>query len=448
MSAPPLSLIIADDDTERVLSRFTVDKSVTMIRFSGPDQNFDNDLNNVEKLIGHKLNPLIYDFYTIALAVYIADLQNKKNPRTGCRTLSILLAVSDLNKWIAVKQKLEATLRFLSGDSFRFYFVQSSKPALPYDFEEKDRRVVSLFSGGLDSLSGVAWLLANGLEPILVSHAAKNTLFEVQRTMAKKIEEIAGKEILFGQISARPKLGKHLSAKEYSEPCRSFLYLTLGMTFALELGVSRMFVFENGVMALNIPLTPSRIYLSTRTTHPIFLRNYSELITAAFDAQISIENPFLTLTKAEAVAPIDSDGFLDLVKESCSCSTGGYRYLGISTNEFPHCGICLPCIARRIALNSSRLWSVDSKYAFDICAKYDDIPEDGKTLIHEILDFGHKLERCRTDNEAIEEFPQFLVEDFDPVPFIAMYRRQVVQTKQFLRQRAHPSLMNKIKDWL
>ena len=448
MTLPTINVLVSDDDTERLLTNYAFDSSCVKIRFTEPNLNVDNDLKSIEALIGHKLNSLVYDFYSIALAIYIADLQIKKKAKTGCRTISLLISVSDLNKWNSAKQKLEGTLRFLSGDNFKFYFVQSSKTATPFRFEEKDNRVVSLLSGGLDSLSGAAWLFEHHLEPVLVSHAAKNTLFKVQNTIIEKLEKIAGKNLLFGQISARPKLGKNLYAKEYSEPCRSFLYLTLGMIFALEIGIKRMFVFENGIMALNIPLTSSRIYLSTRTTHPAFMKDYSGLINTIFGAQISIENPFLTLTKGEVAAYLNKNGFKDIVKDSYSCASESYRYQGISTSEYPHCGVCLPCLVRRIAIHSGGLWNNDSKYAFDILAEYNKIPDEGKKLVLEMLDFGHRLENCKTDEETLNEFPQFLIEDFDPVPFIDMYRRQAAQTKEFLRQKAHASFKEKIKQWL
>lgn len=437
-------MLVSDDDTEKESLNYVLDSSCVKIRFEEPNANVNNDLTYIEKLIGHKLHPLVLDFYNIALAVYMADLQIKKKAKVGCRAIAILASVSDVSKWNSVKQRLEGTLRFLSGDNFKFHFVPSTRAASSFRFEERDKRVVSLLSGGLDSLSGVKWLLDHEMEPMLVSHCAQNRICKVQSVLAQELERITGKKLLFCHVSARPKLGKQLYAKEYSEPCRSFLYLTLGMMFALEFGIKKLFIFENGILAFNIPITQSRIYLNTRTTHPKFVSEYANLISDIFGAFISIENPFLTLTKGEALAYLNHEGFREIIKDTITCSTGYFRYQGI---KLPNCGICLPCLLRRIAVNHSGLWDKDAEYAFDILSDYSTIPDEGKKLVFEMLDFGHRLEQCKTDDAVLDEFPQFLVENLDPTPFIEMYRKQVAQTKEFLKQRAHESLKQNLP-WL
>jgi hypothetical protein len=276
MVLPSINVLVTDNEADEQLSNFLLEPSCLKIRFAGPDANVNDDLQNIEQLVGHELHPLVLDFYKIALSVYIADLQKKKKSKTYCRTISILIAVSDTGKWNSLKQKLEGTLRFLSGDNFKFYFVKSEKQTAPFKFEERDKRVVSLFSGGLDSLAGAKWLFDQKLEPVLVAHGGRNNMLKVQSALVDKLGQIAGKKLLFGQISARARLGKKLYSKEYSEPCRSFLYLNLGLVFALELGIKKLFVFENGTLALNVPISQSRIYLNTRTTHPVFMEDYKK----------------------------------------------------------------------------------------------------------------------------------------------------------------------------
>jgi 7-cyano-7-deazaguanine synthase in queuosine biosynthesis len=442
-----INVLVSDEYTDRELANYTTDSSLVKFRFAEPNANVNNDLSYIEKTIGHKLHPLVLDFYNISLAVYMADLHIKKKTKTGCRTIAILASVSDISKWNSVKQRLEGTLRLLSGDNFKFYFAQSVPASTSFRFVEKDQRVVTLLSGGLDSLAGVKWLCDQGLQPVLVSHCAQNRICALQNNLASELGSIVGKSLLFCQVSARPRLGMKLSAKEYSEPCRSFLYLTLGLTFALELGTRRLFIFENGILALNVPISQSRIYLNTRTTHPAFISSYAGLVSAIFGADVSIENPFLNLTKAEVVAYLNHAGFKELVKDTVTCPTTSFRYQGISTSEYSHCGVCLPCLLRRTAINYAGLWDKDARYAFDILSEYDAVPQEGKKLLFETLDFGYRLEQCKTDDDVLIEFPQFLVENFDPRPFIEMYRRHVSQTKEFLRQRASESLKQNLH-WL
>ena len=59
---------------------------------------------------------------------------------------------------------------------------------------------------------------------------------------------------------------------------------------------------ENGYIALNIPLTPSRVgTCSTRTTHPYFLHTVREL-TGLLGMTNPIENPLAGRTKGEVLA--------------------------------------------------------------------------------------------------------------------------------------------------
>ena len=47
------------------------------------------------------------DLYRIASAVYVSDLQLRRNPRLQTRNFNILISVSDKGKWEAQKQHLE-----------------------------------------------------------------------------------------------------------------------------------------------------------------------------------------------------------------------------------------------------------------------------------------------------------------------------------------------------
>ena len=99
-------------------------------------------------------------------------------------------------------------------------------------------------------------------------------------------------------------------------------------------------------------------------------------------------------------------------------------------------------------MNQPWAWNIDSKYAYDIQKDYKDFPTDGVKTILEMLDFGHRLENCKSDEDAIMEFPQFLVEGYDPSPFIEMYRHQAEETKEFIKQRAHQSFKQELSQWL
>lgn len=440
---PRLDVVVKDQYTEGSLSRYVTDDKTLFLDFKGTSRNVNIDLSIIEKRIGHRLSPAVMDLYLIAMAVYLSDLSILRNLRVGYRTIRILISVSDKVRWDQVKTHIESTLQMLTnGDIFIFDFVQGQLPSRAFGFSIHDKRVASLFSGGLDSLSGVRWLLDQSLEPILVSHRSQYQIGKVQLKLVEALRKVSGQRLDFYRISTQ----KNFQQREYSQFARSFLYLTLAAVFALELGLERIFVFENGVISINLPISPGRIFGNTRTTYPPFLVAYQELLNRAFAAKIEIVTPFLHKTKGEVVKNLDLRGYKELAKVSISCTErGAMRYAKIAMSEITHCGKCLPCILRRVSMDYAGLWDYDASYANDICGKYDDISIDAVKLIAQILDSARRLDLCPTGLEALYEFPTFRMhESIDPSPLIEMYRRHFSQFREFLDRRASNTLKEKL----
>lgn len=429
---PRVDVILLDRYTQRALGYYSTHKDTIKFILSGKMANVKNDIGKIEKILRKKVHPLVMDLYNIALTIYMSDLLIKRTRKTGFRNISILISVSDKSKWDSIKDDLVGTLRFLSGDNFSYHFVQG-RSSSRFRFRKGEKKVISLFSGGLDSFAGVKWLLDRDIEPILVSHCGQNRICSVQKLLSQSINSVCGKNLSFYQISARAKLGKGMAQREYTQRSRSFLYLSLGILFSLEIGIERLFVFENGVFTINIPITQARVYENTRTTHPDFLARFSNLITKIFSVNIYIENPFTYMTKGEAISVLNTVGFKDLVKETISCSRlGSLRYKGVKMKKTSHCGICLPCIIRKSAINYANLNVNDAEYAYDIAGDLEDLPEEGKAIFHELIDFGDKLTTFKDDTEVLLNYPQFYVENADVTALIDMYRRYISEIEDLL----------------
>jgi hypothetical protein len=114
-----------------------------------------------------------------------------------------------------------------------------------------------------------------------------------------------------------------------------------------------IFIPENGTIALNYPLTPSRrSSLSTRTAHPYYLDKLTEYL---YKLGIShkIINKYEMKTKGEMVEECRGRNILlQIYRESCSCAKRGTRKdIWDNQSGVNHCGICMPCIYRRVALS-------------------------------------------------------------------------------------------------
>jgi hypothetical protein len=132
---------------------------------------------------------------------------------------------------------------------------------------------------------------------------------------------------------------------------RSFDFLALAAVGASvvpsdPVGRIPLYVPENGFIALNPPMTSRRIgSLSTRTTHP----NYLRLVQEIFDGlgvAVTIKNPHEFDTKGEMVErwkamPI----FRAMAGGTVSCGKWKRR------NQ--QCGRCLPCLIRRASFHAA-----------------------------------------------------------------------------------------------
>lgn len=158
-------------------------------------------------------------------------------------------------------------------------------------------------------------------------------------------------------------------------------------------------------------------------------------------------NPFSTMTKGEVVKLLDSNGFRDLVKTTMSCpNVTPLRWKGVSISTTRHCGVCYPCIMRRAATHYANLWNNDASYAQDITTPYSRIPEEGRKLLLEMMDFSRQIEKIPNVNEAFNVFPQFYSgEIVDPQKLFEMVKRHVVQFKDFLARRCHRSLRQNLQ---
>lgn len=294
------------------------------------------------------------DLLTIAMAVTAADtfVLRADAPDGWGRYFDISLPLANPAPWVAVKSALEASLRFLSSDTWRFEFSAAGvQPPADSVIRGRHRVVdlsradcVSLFSGGLDSAIGALDLLAEGRRPLLVSHAARGD--------ADKQDSVA---------SLLPEQCERMSVNTYptwsgpdddSMRTRSFQFLALGALAAEAIAKYRssahiqMLVCENGLIALNPPLTPRRIGShSTRTTHPHFLEAFQGILDAVA-LPVTILNPYRHRTKGEmALAYAADPNFRSLASVTVSCGKWKRR------NQ--QCGRCVPCLIRRASLHSA-----------------------------------------------------------------------------------------------
>lgn len=286
---------------------------------------------------------------------------------------------------------------------------------------------VLLFSGGLDSLAGAYERLTTRDTPLaLVSHITHNNVVKSsQETLFGWLSETFGQRVTREHFFVSGRTVGDLpfpqdSDREETQRTRSFLFLTLGALVARRRGISRVLMnAENGQMAIHLPLTAARVgAFSTKTAHPSFLAEMERILSALLEFPLEIHNPFLYMTKAEVVKRLVEEA-PGVIEASGSC----WKAFRVGSG-FRHCGECIPCLIRRIALEHRGLELPEYKRDLlreDISSL--DADDLGKRNLAELLDFVMHFHRDDLRASALDDFPELLAGSFDAGKATNMYSR-------------------------
>ena len=256
-----------------------------------------------------------------------------------------------------IERQVNAMLSFLTGDYWECHFVGAAalkypnyKPEAYFDGITQ----VNLFSGGMDSLIGAIDYMTTHPDGklFLASHydsRMPGPLSDQKRLVELFSPKYRGKYCLLPAIKPAVRINPGLSA-ELTCRSRSLMFLSIALVVASYAGC-RIVVPENGSVSLNYPLSPSRrASCSTRTTHPIFLEMFREVITA-LGLGVDVVNPYEKMTKGEMVKECaDKAYLLNVVADSNSCGKRGKRQYYYDNSRASHCGHCMPCMYRKAAL--------------------------------------------------------------------------------------------------
>jgi 7-cyano-7-deazaguanine synthase in queuosine biosynthesis len=353
----------------------------------GPQRNVRFEFKSLEQTIGRGLKPLVKDLLEIAVAVFISD-QCYPNNRYQFRKICIQVPVRKPSAWKRASDKLTQTIDFLTGDWYDFRFVRIKEglsTAMPVEkpSPELHYSCVALLSGGLDSYSGAKSLAENGEHPLFVSHCAGGKSHGSQKKLVEHLQSKFKKQFTHCRVSVTRFNTEHSimrlrspSGRLAVQFSRSFLFLSLATALAVELGIRRIYIFENGPIAINAAISESRI--NTKTAHPRFLQLYRELVRLVFGIDIEIVNPYLYKTKSQVVETLLSRQFRSSIKIATSCWQTSKVQLRAVEKGLPkgvfkghHCGVCFPCILRRVSLASLHLPAkYDDAYSYST-ARYD-----------------------------------------------------------------------------
>lgn len=301
--------------------------------------------------------PLLADLIDIAASVHMADRLSKNIEDMPRRMLlRIPLRQLEIIDKPSIHEKLQDILYWFTGDMWSFEFLPYTKydrsaqlnTPLPFSTDADHPTHVALWSGGLDSFAGVYQELRrdNFTHYTLFGTGSNDIISHTQMCTAQSIDMLFPKRTKLIQLPFRLR-DKHRSVKKSSSArSRGFVFMLLGAVCACQEGQNSLYIYENGIGAINLPFRLSEVGLDhSRSVHPLSLISMGELVSSILGQPFFFENPFLFWTKAQMCKEPLQQGANRAVFSTISCDSRHRKY-----RQPIQCGYCSSCLLRRQAI--------------------------------------------------------------------------------------------------
>jgi 7-cyano-7-deazaguanine synthase in queuosine biosynthesis len=393
--------------------------------FQKNDGNESNVYFGYEKFVKQPENipPKILDLIQIASYIFCTDRMSRRSSRDSInndswsRIFNISIPVIEIDFWNSesTKKALNEALVFMTGDrKYEFNFFKSSiinlpaKDLQPLLFNEVESEVITasdadimLFSGGLDSLAGaIEHLNENPTRKIcLISHRASTNTKGIQDKLINNLKIFYENRILKYGFECHI---KKLKTKDETQRTRMFLFSSIAFAICDRLQKNELFVYENGITSMNLPLQADVINSrASRTTHPKtlhLLENLFKLINPDF----KIIAPYRNLIKSDIIEIFRKYNAKQFISSSISCSSTRNK-----PKLTPHCGVCSQCIDRRFAMYAIGLDDEDCNYETDFITN---INSNGlNNFLFNLLKFANEIKKF-TSYDLLKKFPTEIYE--------------------------------------
>jgi hypothetical protein len=293
---------------------------------------------------------LHYDLLLVAAVVEFAD-RRWKRPSGWSRRLEITMPVIELGVWQRedVQKSLEAVLKHLTCDTWRFTFVQSmdSSPigsrqaVLPF---KKTKTFAIAYSDGLDSRA--TSVLSGDKEKAQRIRIAGN------KNRRRKAEDY------FTQVPF--KVNGH-GGRESSFRTRGFKFSAVTAIVAHLSEISRIVVPESGQGALGPVLLPLHNIYADYRNHPTFFRKMERFINALLSCKVGYEQPRLWHTKGQTLR-----AFLELPgtsKETLTDTRSCWQTRRVvNMGSRKQCGLCAACLLRQLSMHAAGINEAPDTY--------------------------------------------------------------------------------------
>lgn len=294
--------------------------------------------------------PLHYDMLVLCAAVEFSD-RRWKRPLGWHRTLDVTVPVIDLKSWQKpeVLKSLHGVLNHLTGDTWRFTFVQAKNLSpigsrqMPLDFGDTKTFAIA-YSDGLDSRA-VSALSGDEAEALCIRVAGNR-------------QRRKNGDSFFTQI---PFKVKGYRGNESSFRSRGFQFAAVTAIAAQLSSVTRIMVPESGQGALGPVLLPLHNIYADYRNHPTFFRKMERFIKALLGNRVRFEQPRLWSTKGQTLSAfLDIPGKTERHLTSTHSCWQTRRVVNVGGRK--QCGLCAACLLRRLSLHAAGINEAPGTY--------------------------------------------------------------------------------------
>ncbi len=301
---------------------------------------------------------IIADLLDLSVAIHASDRLSEQKLDQGQTYINIILPVRNFEHMNTPKfqEKLADLLEWATGSRWFFTFkkrtlaerIIEQQQILPITIPQDCE--IALWSGGLDALAGLYTRLKNDPEKsfLLFGTGSNDTVYARQEVVFNALNELFPNRLHLCRVPIRFSDSGSFKKNKISR-ARGVVFTLLGSACAYLMNQNTLYLYENGIGAINLPYLKSAIGLDhSRSVHPLTLLKVSDVISELFGKPFTVNNPFLFWTKAKMCKSLSENQAFKLVQLTMSCDSP-HRKRPIQ------CGYCSSCLLRKQSLSASMI---------------------------------------------------------------------------------------------
>lgn len=344
--------------------------------------------NNYELHHHHQvgLNSKLIEFQKMGYNLQLAESRFTKD-KTELR-----MWVNRIEEYRRLSDDFAELMEYLLDEDIQIEFLQD-EPIHSESisrFEKLDYEFLSLFSGGLDSIT----------IPFLQEY--KNRSGVLHHTITHKIPQGRVIEIFkkFFWRKTKLELITSIANNKVKDPSylktRGLIFLTNALCVASELEIEEVIMPENGPFMVNVPI--SHRADPTRTADPFMIKEWTKIFNRITSSNVKVSMPFTNKTKAEVIL---ETGNREVIKKTWSCS----YFQGLSHM----CGLCNSCLVRILSCYAIKEEEeIEKTYNRNIFTeKYSELKDDNKNTYMIAYDAAEFWKNILINDELIEPDKQY-----------------------------------------